>query len=49
MDSFDRVLHEYQKTAGKLKSLNSPVQFQVRKKKYQMQIIKGEIDVKELP
>ena len=48
MDSFDRAFHAYQKTAGNLKSLKAPVQIGIGKKRYQMQIVKGEIEVKEL-
>ena len=48
MDSFDRALHACQKTTAKLKTLKAPVQIPIGKKSYKMQIVKGEIDVKEL-
>jgi uncharacterized protein YdaT len=48
MDSFDRALHAYKGTSGKLKSLKSPVQIYIGKKSYQMQVVNGEIEVKEL-
>jgi uncharacterized protein YdaT len=48
MDSFDRALHAYKKIAGKFKSLKAPVQFSIGKKSYQIQIVNGEIEVKEL-
>jgi uncharacterized protein YdaT len=48
MDSFDRALHAYKRTSGKLKSLKAPVQITIGKKSYQMQSVKGEIEIKEI-
>ena len=48
MDSFDRALHAYKKTADNLKSFKAPVQFTIGKKSYQMQIQKGEIEIREV-
>ena len=48
MDSFDRALHAYQKTAGKLKSLKASVHIAIGKKSYQMQVVNREIEVKEM-
>ncbi len=48
MDSFERALDAYKKTISELQSLKTPIQIQVRKKNYIMQITKGEIAVKEI-
>jgi uncharacterized protein YdaT len=48
MDSFDRAFQTFKETTAKLKALKTPVKFSVGKKKYQMQVLKGEMDVSEI-
>ena len=48
MDSFDRALDAYQETVRKLKKQSTPVRFTIGRKKYQMRVLKGDIELKEI-